>query len=141
MSSSHKLSTAIKALIYLAKVFPAAKTSSEIAEEIGVNASKLRLILSQLQKNEIVGSAKGPTGGFFLIQDFTSLSMYEIYNALEEKKILDLDVADASSARDDEVHSYNRFFNNLYADIQKQVEIRMQSVKLEDIKGADKNEI
>ncbi len=139
MSSSHKLSTAIKALIYLAKVFPAAKSSMEMADEIGVNASKLRLILSQLQRAEIVGSTKGPAGGFYLVQDFTSLSMYEIYEALQEKKIIDLDVADSSSAKDDTVKEYNHFFSKLYDDIQKQIEERMRNVKLEDIKGT-KNE-
>lgn len=129
MSASHKLSTAIKALIYLAKVFPEAKNSSAIADEIGVNASKLRLILSQLNKAQIVGSTKGPTGGFYLAQDFTSLSMFEIYDALDEKKLVDFDVADATSASDGEVENYNRYFNHFFDDIQKQIEERFKKNK------------
>lgn len=137
MSSSYRLSTAVKALCYLAKVFPEAKSSNEIAEEIGVNASKLRLILSQLNKNEIVGSTKGPTGGFFLAQDFTELSLYEIYSALEEKKLIDFDVADSKDAKDGEVEKYNNYFHNFFWDIQKQIEERMQNVKLDSIKDSD----
>lgn len=133
MSASHKLSTAIKALIYLAKVFPEAKNSSAIADEIGVNASKLRLILSQLNKAQIVGSTKGPTGGFYLAQDFTSLSMFEIYDALDEKKLVDFDVADATSASDGEVENYNRYFNHFFDDIQKQIEERFKKTKLDSI--------
>jgi Rrf2 family protein len=134
MSSSVKLSTAVKALCYLAQVFPEAKSSSEIADAIGVNASKLRQILSQLMRSEIVGSTKGPSGGFFVAQDFTSLSLYEIYSALEDRKILDLDVADASDATDKNTQHYNEYFDNLFGDIQKQIEERMQAIKLEQIR-------
>ena len=137
MSSSYRLSTAVKALCYLAKVFPEAKSSNEIADEIGVNASKLRLILSQLNRGEIVGSTKGPTGGFYLAQDFTELSLYEIYSTLEEKKLIDFDVADSSSAKDGETEKYNNYFHNFFWDIQKQIEERMQNVKLDSIKDGD----
>lgn len=140
MSSSQKLSTAVKALCYLAKVFPDAKTSSEIAEAIGVNASKLRQILSSLMKAEIVGSTKGSSGGFFLTQDFTELSMYEIYSALEDRKIMDLDVAGADKATDDEVQGYNNYFYNFYANIQRQIEEQMKSVKLNQIKEGEKDD-
>lgn len=134
MSSSVKLSTAVKALCYLAKVFPEAKTSGEIADVIGVNASKLRQILSSLMKAQIVGSTKGANGGFYLTQDFTELSLYEIYSALEDKKIVDFDVADASNAKDEEMESYNNYFYDFYANIQKQIEKQMKDIKLDNIR-------
>ena len=133
MSASNKLSTAIKALIYLAKVFPEAKSSTQISRKIGVNASKLRLILSQLHRAQIVGSTKGPAGGFYLAQDFTSLSMYEIYDALDERKLIDFDVADSSKANDSDVENYNRYFNHFFDDIQKQIEERFRETKLKNI--------
>lgn len=136
MSASNKLSTAVKALCYLATVFPEAKSSSEIAEAIGVNASKLRQILSLLTKSEIVGSTKGASGGFFVAQDFTSLSLFEIYAALEERKVMEFDVADAKHASDKSTQHYNTYFNNFFGDIQKQIEERMQAIKLEQIKEA-----
>jgi Rrf2 family protein len=140
MSSSQKLSTAVKALCFLAKVFPDPKTSGEIAEAIGVNASKLRQILSSLMKADIVGSTKGVNGGFFLTQDFTELSLYEIYSALEDRKIMDLDVADAGDAKDGEVQNYNNYFYNFYANIQKQIEAQMKEVKLNQIKDGETDE-
>ena len=135
MSSSIKLSTAVKALCYLAKVFPEAKTSGAIAESIGVNASKLRQILSSLMKAEIVGSTKGSGGGFYLTQDFTELSLYEIYTALEDRKVMDFDVADASNAKDGEIVKYNSFFYNFYANIQNQIEKQMKETKLNNIRS------
>lgn len=133
MSASNKLSTAVKALCYMAKVFPEAKTSFEIAEAIGVNASKLRQILSQLIKNEIVVSTKGANGGFFVAQDFTSVSLYEIYDALEDRKIMDWDVTCDSNAKDADAKTFNQYFHSFYDDIQKQIEERMREVKLNQI--------
>lgn len=135
MSSSVKLSTAVKALCHLAKVFPDPQNSSELAEAIGVNASKLRQIMSSLLKAQIVGSSKGAGGGFFLLQDFTELSLFEIYNALEDRKIMDLDVADASKAKDAEMTGYNNYFYDFYAKIQSQIEEEMKKTKLNSIKG------
>jgi Rrf2 family protein len=135
MSSSVKLSTAVKALCYLAKVFPDPQNSSEIAEAIGVNASKLRQIMSSLLKAEIVGSSKGASGGFYLLQDFTELSLFEIYSALEDRKIMDFDVADASKAKDSEMNGYNNYFYDFYAKIQNQIEAEMRNTKLKNIKG------
>jgi Rrf2 family protein len=140
MSASQKLSTAVKALCYLAKVFPESKTSTEIAAAIGVNASKLRQILSSLLNAEIVGSTKGSHGGFYLTQDFTELSLYEIYSSLEDRKVMDFDVADASNAKDGEVQGYNNYFYNFYANIQKQIEARMKEVKLNNIKNGEIDE-
>jgi len=140
MSSSQKLSTAVKALCFLAKVFPEAKTSGEIADAIGVNASKLRQILSPLLRAEIVGSTKGANGGFYLTQDFTALSLYQIYSALEDRKVMDFDVADAGSALDGEVQNYNNYFYNFYANIQKQIEAQMKEVKLNNIKNGETDE-
>ncbi len=141
MSSSIKLSTAVKALCYLAKVFPDPKTSGDIADAIGVNASKLRQILSSLMKAEIVGSSKGASGGFYLMQDFTELSLYEIYAALEDRKIMDFDVADAGKASDSEMENYNNYFYNFYANIQKQIEQQMKDTKLNNIKEGKIDEL
>ena len=140
MSSSNKLSTAVKALCYLAKVFPEAKTSGVIADSIGVNASKLRQILSSLMKAEIVGSTKGSGGGFYLTQDFTELSLFEIYTALEDRKIMDFDVADATNAKDGEMENYNNYFYNYYANIQNQIEKQMKETKLNNIRSENEKD-
>ncbi|MDP3580437.1 MAG: Rrf2 family transcriptional regulator, partial [Ignavibacteria bacterium] len=87
-----------------------------------------------LLKAEIVGSSKGAGGGFFLLQDFTELSLFEIYSALEDRKIMDFDVADASKAKDSEMSDYNNYFYDFYAKIQNQIEEEMKNTKLKSIK-------
>ena len=139
MTASTKLSTAIKALCYLAEQFPEPKTSSEISKKIGVNASKIRQIMSMLNRNEIVGSSKGTQGGFILLRDFTSLTMLEIYSALEDRKMVEFDVARGSGENEKENQKYNSYFNHFFWDIQKQIEERMKNITLENIKDdADK---
>ena len=66
MSASKKLANSVKALIYLAEHFPEPKQSTDIAEEIESNASKIRQLLSRLVKAELVESIKGSQGGFRL---------------------------------------------------------------------------
>ena len=86
MSASTKLSTAVKAICYLADSYPNPRSSSEISEYTGINASKLRKILSMLVKNNIVESTYGPTGGFLIKKKPTDLDLQEIYCAIEDRK-------------------------------------------------------
>ncbi len=65
MSASTKLSTSVKALCFLA-LDDKPKNSTEIAASIGINASKLRKLLSMLGKSGIVKSDSGMLGGFSL---------------------------------------------------------------------------
>ncbi|QKJ99159.1 MAG: hypothetical protein HND40_06090 [Ignavibacteriota bacterium] len=50
MSASTKLSTSVKALCFLA-VNPLPKNSNEIADAIGINASKIRRLMAMLGKS------------------------------------------------------------------------------------------
>ncbi len=86
MSASNKLSTAVKALYFLAESYPEPKSSTEIAESIGYNPSKLRKILSFLVKDNIVKSTRGKTGGFLLAKSTEEINLQEIYCAVEFRK-------------------------------------------------------
>lgn len=139
MTASTKLSTAIKALCFMAEQFPEPQTSAQISKKIGVNASKIRQIMSLLSKNEIIGSTKGTQGGFILRRDFTSLTMLEIYSALDDRKMVDFNVADASGENEEENKKYNSYFNHFFWNIQKQIEERMKDITLESIKEDAEN--
>ena len=133
MSASTKLSTSVKALCYLAKTYPEAKTSSEIAKKIGVNASKLRKILSMLVKNNIVGSSQGASGGFILKKDANELHLQEIYCAIEDRKAFHLNVAKSKGGYLSETSKLNNFFLDLFADIQVEIEEKMRKLTLKSV--------
>ncbi len=130
MSASTKLSTAVKALCYLSKIYPEAKNSTEIAKYIGVNASKLRKILSMLVKSEIVESISGSTGGFVLKKDPDQVHLQEIYCSIEDRKAFYLDV---NTKGEGDIINLNNFFLDLFSNIQIDIENKMSKINLQSI--------
>ena len=129
MSASTKLSTSVKALCYLAANHPKPKNSNDISEYLGVNASKLRKLLSMLSKNGIVKSNKGSLGGFLLQKSPNNIHLQEIYCAIEDRKAFHLDVANKEMVKRDS-KNFNEFFLNLFAEVQVEIESKMKKISL-----------
>lgn len=108
------------------------KTSTEISEHTGINASKLRKILSMLAKNGIVESTHGAAGGFIIKKDIENLHLQEIYCAIEDRKAFYLNVSE-NNAEQDEIMNLNYFFLDLFTDIQVDIENKMKKITLKDI--------
>ncbi len=132
MSASKKLSTAVRALCYLAESYPEPKNSTEIADYTGINASKLRKILSYLVKNKIVESSKGTSGGFILAKDPEQVDLQEVYCAIEDRKAFHLDVTTTENANNAETR-FNDYFLGLFSEIQVDIESKMKNITLESI--------
>ncbi len=133
MSASTKLSTAVKALYYLAKTSPIPQSSAEIAKYIGVNSSKLRKILSMLVKNNIVKSIQGTKGGFVMKKSPSKLHLQEIYCAIEDRKAFYLDVAKTKNGNSNDTIKLNNFFLDLFSDVQIDIENKMRKIYLQSI--------
>lgn len=133
MSASTKLSTAVKALTYLAMVEPEPKNSTEISEVTGINASKLRKILSYLVKSGIVESEKGTNGGFTLKKQPKQIHLQEIYCAVEDRKAFHLDVNKAKGKALNKNQKLNNFFLDLFAELQINIENEMKKITLKSI--------
>lgn len=133
MSASTKLSSSVKALCYLANSYPDPKNSKRISEQIGVNASKLRKILSLLVKNNIVKSNQGQGGGFLIAKDIENLNLQEIYCAIEDRKAFHLNVSETHGNGKSETQNLNNFFLSLFDDIQVDIEEKMKKITLKSI--------
>jgi Rrf2 family protein len=133
MSASTKLSTSIKALCYLEEVHPKPVSSSEIAESIGINSSKLRRILSLLVKNGIVESNSGTTGGFKLKKLPAQIHLQEIYCAIEDRKAFHLDVSKELIKKNSLPEKINIYFLDLFAEVQVDIEDKMKKITLQSI--------
>ncbi len=132
MSASNKLSTAVKALYFLAEAYPKPKSSSEIAKSIGHNSSKLRKILSYLTKSKIVNSSRGKSGGFVLAKPTDKINLQEIYCSVEFRKAFYLDV-NKSKKRSNYTQQFNNYFLDLFAEVQVDIEKKMSGIFLKDI--------
>lgn len=133
MSASTKLSTAVKAVCFLAAAHPEPKSSIEIAECIKINASKLRKILSMLVKNNIVESWQGTSGGFVLKKSPSKIHLQEIYCAIEDRKAFHLDVNSGSGIHNNETAKLNEYFLDLFADIQVDIETKMRKITIQSV--------
>jgi len=133
MSASTKLSTSVKALCYLAKAYPKPVSSSEIAAVIGINSSKLRMILSMLAKNGIVESNSGTNGGFKLKKQSSEIDLREIYCAIEDRKAFHLDVRKDSIKKNSLPEKLNFYFLDLFAEVQVDIEDKMKKITLQSI--------
>ena len=133
MSASTKLSSSVKALCYLEQAYPKPVSSSEIAEAIGINSSKLRMILSMLAKNGIVESNSGTTGGFKLKKQASEIDLQEIYCAIEDRKAFHLDVRKESIKKNSLPEKLNFYFLDLFTEVQVDIEDKMKNISLESI--------
>jgi Rrf2 family protein len=83
--------TAIKAVIYLASKYESGEKAGikEIAEYIGASEHTVGKMLQTLVKEEVINSAKGPTGGFFISQKQRSQPMINIIDAIDGRAVFD----------------------------------------------------
>jgi len=117
----------------LAQAYPEPVTSSEIAESIGINSSKLRMILSMLAKNGIVESNSGTTGGFKLKKRPSEVHLQEIYCAIEDRKAFHLDVRKDSIKKNSLPEKLNFYFIDLFSEVQVDIENKMKLISLDSI--------
>lgn len=82
---------AIKAVVYLGSKFePGSKPSiKEIAEFIDENEHTVGKLLQTLVKGNIINSAKGPTGGFYLSKDQFKQPLIHIVEAIDGKTVFE----------------------------------------------------
>ncbi|KAB2850260.1 MAG: Rrf2 family transcriptional regulator [Ignavibacterium sp.] len=132
MSASTKLSTSVKALCFLA-VNPLPKNSNEIADAIGINASKIRRLMAMLGKAGIVKSDTGMLGGFSLNKTPDKIHLQEIYCAIEDRKAFYLNVNKEKLNQSANSKKINNFFIKLFSDIQIEIENKMENITLKNI--------
>lgn len=133
MSASTKLSTSVKALCYLAQRPDQGHSSAQIAAAIGVNASKLRKLLSMMGRSGIVKSVMGAAGGFALNRRPQEIHLQEIYCAIEDRKAFHLDVHQMAEAMPEISTKINHYFLALFDEIQFDIENKMRKITLQSV--------
>lgn len=83
---------AIRAVIYLALyASPESKSGIKtISEELGIPTPFLGKILQMLAKHRILGSTKGPHGGFYLQKPAVDISLMEIVEIIDGADAFDM---------------------------------------------------
>ena len=123
--------TAIKAVIYLASKFESGEKAGikEIADFINASEHTVGKMLQTLVKEEVINSAKGPTGGFYITAKQKNQSILNIIDAIDGKEVFDecgLGLSKCSSTHPCPIH-------NDYKIIRDQFKTMCQQKKVSDL--------
>lgn len=126
---------AIRFVLYLAEQGHTQPVpGSDIAAAMGISPGYIRKVAQYLRRAGIVGAGQGFGGGFFLIRDPRTLSLYEVMAAAEDTMRLnrcldDPNLCSRGAAPACKVHQY-------LGDLQEEIEARLkQCMVIELIEG------
>ncbi len=85
MKTTKKTQYALRAMLFLAKNTNKVCPISIIAKKENISFDYLEKIFSKLEKNGLVISKKGATGGYFLPKNYCNITLKDIFVATEEK--------------------------------------------------------
>lgn len=111
--------TAIKAVIYLASKHRSEEKSGikEIALFIDASEHTVGKMLQTLVKNEIINSAKGPNGGFYITAEQMQQPVIKIIEALDGKEVFNqcgLGLSKCSSTHPCPIHNDYKVVRDLF---------------------------
>jgi Rrf2 family nitric oxide-sensitive transcriptional repressor len=80
---SQRVEYALRAVVYLAREAPSARTTEEIARATRVPPAYLSKVLQSLSHGKVVRSQRGIGGGMALVKDPANLTILEVVNAVD----------------------------------------------------------
>lgn len=83
MAANTRFATGVHALVLLADEPDVLQTSDDIAGRLGINPVVIRRVFSLLHRAGLLASQKGPHGGSRLARSPKSITLAEIYQALD----------------------------------------------------------
>lgn len=128
-----KVDYAVRALIELADTFGSGtKQSADIAERWNIPAPYLDQLLTALRKAGLVASVRGPQGGHALARNASTITVREIFEALEGP------LQPIDCLEDNPRCSFSRAcaIQDLWSEVQSSVSHLLESVTIADL--ADK---
>jgi Rrf2 family protein len=120
--------TAIKAVIYLASRFESGEKAGikEISEFINASEHTVGKMLQTLVKEEVINSAKGPTGGFYISSKQKNQSIIKIIDAIDGKDVFDecgLGLSKCSATHPCPIHSDYKIIRDQFKTICQQKKV------------------
>lgn len=85
---SDAASLALHTMVLLAARAGELMSNKEIASVLKVSEAHLSKVLQRLAKVGLVGSTRGPKGGFYLGREASSITLMEVYEAIEGPLLL-----------------------------------------------------
>jgi Rrf2 family protein len=100
----------------------------DISERQGISLAYLEQLSRKLRKAKIIGSQRGPGGGYKLIKDFDDISLYDIYKAVGENIKFDYTINDSTIEKNNSLALFNK--------LESQTKENLQNLKISDLPNA-----
>jgi len=107
-------------------------SSAEIATMLSVNAVVVRRMLAGLRENGLIEATKGRTGGWRVVRPLQSISVADVFEALDRPGLFKSSVPDACPTCAVE-RAVNSALTRIEADVAGQMLARYQALTLRDI--------
>ena len=99
MATNTRFATGMHTLVLLARQPNQLHSSETLAGKLKTNAVVIRRILAQLQHAELVRNHKGPSGGSELVRPAETISLADVYCAVEQGSIFHDATAQGTDAK------------------------------------------
>ncbi|MEM1318068.1 MAG: Rrf2 family transcriptional regulator [Pseudomonadota bacterium] len=132
MKRNSRLSLALHTLGHMAGHPERVQTSAEIAEHSGTNAVVVRRVLGKLREAGLLTSEKGHSGGWKLTRTPDSITLADVYTALDERMI-DSDASDMPSACSVE-HALHRRVAEVMAEVEDSLVEKLSATTIADVR-------
>ena len=97
MLSSSRFVVAIHAMSVLARCQKGPVCSATIAESVHTNPVVIRRLMTELEKAALVNSISGRSGGFILGREPSTITLADIYLAIEGENVFRMHTTDPNS--------------------------------------------
>lgn len=133
MKRNSRLSLALHTLSHMAGDPDRMRTSSDIAEHAGTNPVVVRRVLGRLREAGLLTSEKGHAGGWRLARAPDSITLADVYIALDESLI-------ASNEQDHEPecsleHALHRRVSSVMREVEQSLIARLGETTISEVRG------
>ncbi|MEM6308607.1 MAG: Rrf2 family transcriptional regulator [Pseudomonadota bacterium] len=135
MKRNSRLSLALHTLSHMAGAPERVRTSKDIAAHAGTNPVVVRRVLGRLREAGLLTSEKGHAGGWKLARAPQDITLADVYVALDESLIAEIDEDDAPSCAVE--HALYRRVSGVMKDIEQSLIARLGETNIAEVRGSE----
>jgi Rrf2 family protein len=126
MAVNRRFAMGVRTVVLLAQEPDSLHTSQDIAAQLHTNPVVVRRVLAALQKAAIVTSQKGPSGGSKLARAARSISLRDVYRAVEPGPLFHVQIHGAGDRM-------GSALSRLFAETQSSLEQQLDEIRISQL--------
>ena len=133
MKRNSRLSLALHTLSHMAGEPDRIQTSSEIADHAGTNPVVVRRVLGRLREAGLLTSEKGYAGGWRLARNPQSISLADVYLALDERLVASDEIKDTTACSVE--HALHKRVSGVLEEIEQSLVQKLSETSISEVRG------